>query len=125
MKKVLVIEDNKDNLRLITYVLRRNGYDVFSAETGERGVELAMQDRPFFIVVDINLPGMDGIEVVRRIRNSETCGSIPIVAITSHAMVGDREKAMEAGCNGYFEKPIDPITIMECIHAAIGVRGEG
>lgn len=125
MKKVLVIEDNKDNLRLITYVLRRNGYDVFSAETGERGVELAMQDRPFFIVVDINLPGMDGIEVVRRIRNSETCGSIPIVAITSHAMVGDREKAMEAGCNGYFEKPIDPITIMDCIHAAIGVKGEG
>lgn len=121
MKKVLVIEDNKDNLRLITYVLRRNGYDVFSAETGEKGVELAMQDTPFFIVVDINLPGMDGIEVVRRIRNSETCGSIPIVAITSHAMVGDREKAMEAGCNGYFEKPIDPITIMECIHAAIGV----
>jgi len=121
MKKVLVIEDNSDNQRLITYVLKRSGYDVISAETGEDGVELAVKERPFFIIVDINLPGMDGIEVARVLRGGETCSTTPIIAITSHAMAGDRERLMAAGCNAYFEKPIDPITIMECIHAAIGV----
>jgi CheY-like chemotaxis protein len=121
MKKVLVIEDNRDNLRLITYALRRGGYDVIAAETGEEGVELAEQACPFFVIVDINLPGIDGTEVIRRIRGSESCGTIPLVAITSHAMVGDREKALAAGCNGYFEKPIDPLTIMESIHRAIGL----
>ncbi len=121
MKKVLVIEDNRENLRLITYVLKRSGYEVIATETGEEGVDLAVKARPFFIIVDINLPGIDGTEVTRRIRNSGA-GAIPIVAITSHAMVGDREKAMAAGCNGYFEKPINPLTIMERIHAAIGVK---
>lgn len=121
MKKVLVIEDNRDNLRLITYVLRRNGYDVIAAETGETGMELAEREHPLFIIVDINLPGIDGTEVVRRIRLSATWGAVPIVAITSHAMVGDREKALAAGCNGYFEKPINPLTIMESIHEAIGL----
>lgn len=121
MKKVLVIEDNRDNLRLITYVLRRNGYEVIAAETGEEGVELAEREHPLFVIVDINLPGIDGTEVVRRIRLSSTWGTVPIVAITSHAMVGDREKALAAGCNGYFEKPIDPLTIMGNIHEAIGL----
>jgi two-component system, cell cycle response regulator DivK len=122
MKRVLVIEDNRDNLRLITYVLRRSGYDVIAAETGEAGVKLAEQVRPFFVIVDINLPGIDGTEVMRRIRGSASCGTSPMVAITSHAMVGDREKALAAGCNGYFEKPIDPLTIMEKIHEAIGLK---
>ncbi|HEY6009173.1 MAG TPA: response regulator [Geobacteraceae bacterium] len=121
MKTVLVIEDNRDNLRLITYVLRRSGYEVVSAETGEAGIELAEQTLPAFVIVDIHLPGMDGTEVVRRIRGSAICGAIPVVAITSHAMVGDREKAIASGCNGYFEKPINPLTIMERIHGAIGM----
>ena len=121
MKKVLVIEDNSDNLRLITYVLKRSGYEVISAETGEDGVELAVKVDPFFIIVDINLPGIDGVETTRILRGRETCSSTPIIAITSHAMVGDRERVLAAGCNAYFEKPIDPLTIMECIHAAIGV----
>lgn len=124
MKKVLVIEDNRDNLKLITYALNRAGYAVISAETGEDGVELALQEKPFFIIVDINLPGIDGIETTRRIRNSDINDTIPIIAITSYAMLGDREKIMGAGCNGYFEKPIDPLTIMDKIPEVIKVQNE-
>lgn len=116
MKKVLVIEDNKDNLRLITYALERGGYEVISAGTGEEGIELAMRERPYFIVMDINLPGIDGIETTTRIRNSEIDGSIPIVAMTSYAMLGDRDRIMKSGCTGYIEKPIDPLTIIDSIH---------
>lgn len=122
MEKVLVIEDNEDNLRLITYALQRAGYEVVKAITGEDGVELALKERPYFIVVDINLPGIDGLETTRRIRSSGMDGKIPIVAITSYAMAGDREKIMAAGCNAYFEKPIDPLTIVDSIHEALGIR---
>lgn len=119
MKTVLVVEDNLDNLQIITYALLRAGYEVISAETGEEGVDLAIATRPFFIIMDINLPGIDGIEATRRIRASETDGKIPIVAITSYAMLGDRDKILAAGCNGYFEKPFDPLTIVEQIHKII------
>ncbi|MBI4684332.1 MAG: response regulator [Nitrospirae bacterium] len=119
MKKVLVIEDNADNLRLITYALKRSGYDVVSAITGEEGVSLALRLGPFFIIVDINLPGIDGLETTRRIRNSEAGRKVPIIAITSYAMQGDMESILAAGCNAYFEKPIDPLTIMEKIHTVI------
>lgn len=123
MKTVLVIEDNPDNLRLITYALEHAGYNVISAETGEEGVEVAIRERPFFIVMDINLPGIDGLEATRRIRASEADGSIPIIAITSFAMSGDRDMVVAAGCNAYFEKPIDPLTIVDRIHAAIDLQG--
>ena len=119
MKKVLVIEDNENNLKLITYALQRNGYQVVAAETGEKGVELAQKENPFFIIVDIDLPGIDGYEVTRRIKNFKVISHIPIIAITSYAMVGDREKVFAAGCNGYFEKPINPLTIVDKIHEII------
>jgi CheY-like chemotaxis protein len=121
MKTVLVVEDNKDNLQIITYALQRAGYEVIAAETGEEGVELAVARRPFFIVMDINLPGIDGIEATCRIRASVIGGTIPIIAITSYAMRGDREKILSAGCNGYFEKPFDPLTIVDQIHKLIGL----
>jgi two-component system cell cycle response regulator DivK len=124
MKKVLVVEDNRDNLRLITYALQREGYEVVSAETGERGVEIAIRERPIFIVMDINLPGIDGLETIQRIRESEADGNIPIAALTSYTMEGDRQRIMAAGCNAYFEKPIDPLTIVEKIEKALGIRRE-
>lgn len=123
MKKVLVIEDNTDNLRLITYALKRAGYEVIAAESGEEGVDMAIKERPYFIIMDIGLPGIDGIEATKRIRASEGDYNIPIIAMTSYAMVGDREKILAAGCNGYFEKPIDPLTIMEKIHKVIAECG--
>jgi two-component system cell cycle response regulator DivK len=120
MKTVLVVEDNKDNLQVISYALQRAGYEVVAVETGEEGFDVVIARHPSFVVTDINLPGIDGIELTRRIRASEEHGSIPIIAITSHAMRGDREAALAAGCTGYFEKPFDPLTIVERIHAVIG-----
>lgn len=124
MKKVLVIEDNQDNMRLITYALEHAGYEIIPAGSGEEGVELAIRERPFFIIMDINLPGIDGLEATRRIRASKANSTIPIIAITSFAMYGDRGKVLDAGCTAYFEKPIDPLTIVDRIHEAIGVKVE-
>jgi len=121
MKQVLVVEDNRDNLGLIRFALERAGYQVVSAETGAAGVYLAVELVPDLIIVDINLPDFDGYEVTRRIRQSPIEERVPIVAITSNAMMGDREKSMAAGCNAYFEKPIDPITIVEQIEKALGL----
>lgn len=123
MKRVLVVEDNADNLELIRLVLVRNGYEVLAAPTGEEGVDMAVSERPDFILMDINLPGIDGLETTRRIRASKSNGSIPIIAITSYAMRGDMEQILAAGCNGYFEKPIDPLRIMDDIHAILGRMG--
>jgi two-component system cell cycle response regulator DivK len=123
MKKVLVIEDNSDNLTIIRYALNRDGYEVISASTGEAGIELALLERPFFILMDINLPGIDGLETARRIRSSEADGKIPIIAVTSFAMAGDKERILAAGCNGYIEKPIDPAAIVKKIHSIIGWSG--
>jgi CheY-like chemotaxis protein len=120
--RVLVIEDNPDNYRLIEYALKRAGYEISWAETGEDGVNKAAESLPDLIVMDIDLPGIDGLEATRRIRRSKTNSETPIVAITSYAMRGDREKAMEAGCNGYLEKPIDPLTVVESIEKF--VKGE-
>ena len=84
---------------------------------------MALSERPDFILMDINLPGIDGLEATRRIRASEANGSIPIIAITSYAMRGDMEQILAVGCNGYFEKPIDPLRIMDDIHAILGRMG--
>lgn len=121
MKQVLVIEDNRDNLGLIRFALERAGYKVTAAETGAAGVSVALESSFDLIIVDINLPDFDGYEVTRRIRRSSPDKGAPIVAITSNAMTGDREKTLAAGCDGYFEKPIDPITIVEQIEKAVGI----
>lgn len=123
MKRVLVIEDNFDNMELIRCILQRDGCEVIPAVTGEEGVALALSERPDFIIMDIGLPGIDGLEATRRIRSSAADGSVPIIAITSYAMRGDMEQVMAAGCNGYFEKPIDPLRIMDDIHAILGRIG--
>jgi two-component system, cell cycle response regulator DivK len=119
MKRVLVIEDNRDNLGLIRFALERAGYTVTAAETGASGVSAALASSLDLIIVDINVPDFDGYEVTRRIRRSSPDHAVPIVAITSNAMAGDREKTLEAGCDGYFEKPIDPITIVDQIEKAV------
>ncbi len=112
MKRILVVEDTKANMYLIGFVMKENGYDMIETTTGEEGVELAVKEMPDMILMDIQLPGIDGIEATRRIRESKADGEIPIAALTSFAMTGDREQALKAGCNGYIEKPIDPKTIM-------------
>ncbi len=112
MKKILVVEDNKKNMYLIRFILKKNGHEVIEAWTGEEGVELAIKEKPDLVLMDIQLPGIDGLETTGRIRESEADSETPIVALTSYAMTGDREKALNAGCTGYLEKPINPETFM-------------
>ncbi|OGC11653.1 two-component system response regulator [candidate division WOR-1 bacterium RIFOXYA12_FULL_52_29] len=112
MKRVLIVEDNEKNMYLMNFILSNKNYEVIKAETGEKGVELAIKERPDLILMDIMLPGIDGYETTKRIREREAGGKVPIIAITSCAMTGDREKVMAAGCTGYIEKPIDPETFI-------------
>jgi len=111
-KTVLVIEDNEQNLYLVTFILTKNGYEVVQARDGREGIDLAGQVIPTLILLDIQLPVMDGYEVARALRSNPELTGVPIVAVTSYAMVGDRERTLEAGCSGYIEKPINPETFM-------------
>jgi two-component system, cell cycle response regulator DivK len=105
---ILLIEDNEQNRYLATFLLEQRGHRVTSAQDGVGGLELARALVPDLIVLDIQLPTLDGYAVARALRRLSELERTPIVAVTSYAMVGDREKALEAGCNGYIEKPIDP-----------------
>lgn len=110
--KILVVEDNEQNLYLIRFILEKNGFSVVHARGGIEGVALAVNETPDLVIMDIQLPDIDGLEATRRIRKSTANLDFPIVALTSYAMTGDREKALAAGCTGYIEKPINPETII-------------
>ncbi|MFH1008947.1 MAG: response regulator [Candidatus Latescibacterota bacterium] len=112
-KRILVIEDNEQNIYLITFILEKHGYEVVQARDGRKGITLAEEVQPALILLDIQLPVMDGYAVARELRNNPMFEGIPIVAVTSYAMVGDREHALAAGCTGYIEKPINPETFMD------------
>jgi len=120
MKTALVIEDNPDNMVLITRFLEKFGYRTLQAVTGMEGFEKALQKRPDFIILDIQLPDIEGTEVLRKIRSSEIGNSIPVIAMTSYAMSGDRERLLSAGCDGYIEKPIDPERVISQIRRLTG-----
>jgi len=124
--KILVIEDNEQNLYLTRFILERSGYEVITAPDGRSGIEAAASLRPDLILLDIQLPVMDGYAVARILRQDPDLTGIPIVAVTSYAMPGDREKTIEAGCNGYIEKPIDPDTFVTQIEQYLppGTKGK-
>ncbi len=105
---------------LITRLLEKSGYRTLQATSGMQGLEMALRQRPDFIILDIQLPDIDGIEVLHKIRNSEIGNSIPVIAMTSFAMAGDRERLLKAGCNEYIEKPIDPQRVISQIRSVIG-----
>lgn len=111
-RKILVIEDNEQNLYLVRFILERSDYEVFAATDGLTGIELASRLKPDLILLDIQLPGMDGYTVARSLRKNPDFVDTPIVAVTSYAMPGDREKTIESGCSDYIEKPIDPDTFI-------------
>lgn len=110
--KVLVIEDNAQNLYLMTFLLEKHGFEVLAARSGDEGLSIAERAVPDLILLDIQLPGMDGYSVAAELRKRTQLAQIPIVAVTSYAMVGDREKALSSGANDYVEKPIDPKTFV-------------
>lgn len=112
MKRILVVEDNEANLYLIRFMLKKSGYKVIEARDGMSGIELAAKEKPDLIIMDIQLPDINGLEATKRIRALEAGSEVPIIALTSYAMAGDRKKALNAGCTGYIEKPINPDTFM-------------
>ena len=120
MKTGVVIEDNEDNMILITRLLTKAGYLTLWAPTGVKGLEMAVSHQPDFILLDIQLPDIDGTEVLRRLRNLDSGKTIPVIVVTSYAMAGDREKFLAAGCTEYLEKPIDPIRVIDQIRIVVG-----
>lgn len=111
-QSVLVIEDNENNLYLMRFLLEKSGYLVHDARSGREGIEAASRLGPDLVLLDIQLPGMDGYAVAEALRKLDGLAHTPIVAVTSYAMVGDREKALFAGATDYIEKPIDPVTFV-------------
>jgi len=113
--KILLIEDNERNRYLTTFLLEKNDYQVFQAVDGPAGIAMVEQIKPDLILLDIQLPGMDGYSVATELTKNRSGVNIPIVAVTSYAMVGDRERALSSGCVGYIEKPINPETFVSQI----------
>lgn len=118
-RSALLIEDNEQNRYLATFLLERHGYRVVAAADGRAALSALRGFTPDVILLDIQLPGMDGYEVARLLRELDTLRATPIIAVTSYAMLGDREKALAAGCNGYIEKPIDPDTFIREIEQVL------
>lgn len=115
--KTLVIEDNIQNMYMIAFLLESYGYKVLQAFSGLEGIQKAKADEPDIILLDIQLPQMDGYTIARKLREIESLQTTPIIAVTSYAMPGDKEKALESGATGYIEKPINPDTFVSEMEA--------
>jgi two-component system cell cycle response regulator DivK len=111
-KRILAIEDHEENRRLLRDLLTSVGYEMIEAVTGEEGLTLAATHAPDLILMDIQLPGLDGYEVTRRVKANPALRHIPVIAVTSYALSGDDVKAMEAGCDAYVTKPFDPVELL-------------
>lgn len=119
--KILLIEDNPQNRYLATFLLEHAGHEVVQAENGPMGLELAAKLRPDLILLDIQLPGMDGHAVARLLKSDSLLKRVPIIAVTSHAMTGDREACRAAGAEGYIEKPINPESFVSEVERFLGL----
>ena len=114
-RKILVIEDNALNMKLVRSLLKIGKFEILEAEDAESGIQLMRQHLPDLVLMDVQLPGMNGLKATRIIKRDPTIKEIPIVALTSYAMQGDEEKAAEAGCSGYITKPIDTKSFLQVI----------
>ena len=121
-KNILLVEDNEVNRRLAGFLLRSQGYQVREATTAVAAFEMVDKERPDLIVMDIQLPGIDGLEATRKLKEQPATADIPVIAVTSYAMKGDREKALAAGCAGYVTKPIDKNTFIQEVAAQLDNR---
>lgn len=124
-KKILVIEDNQQNMYLTTFMLERQGHEVLQAWDGQQGIDAAVRTVPDLILLDIQLPEMDGYAVASALKADPRLARVPIVAVTSYAMAGDRERILAAGCNGYIEKPINPETFLAQIEQFMSSQEPG
>ena len=122
---ILVVEDNERNLKLLRDVLEYAGYDVRVARTAEDGITLAVKEPPDLVLMDLQLPGIDGMEALRRLREYPRTADIPVVAVTAQAMKQDRERALDAGFNGYIEKPISVRAFPDQVRGFLSGGAEG
>jgi two-component system, cell cycle response regulator DivK len=121
--RVLVVEDNEKNMKLFRDVLRAAGYTTLEATTGSEGAELATEHLPELVLMDIQLPDLDGVEALRRLRGDERTASIPVLALTAQAMHGDRERFLTAGFDGYISKPVDVVELVATVREYCDGRG--
>ncbi len=110
---LLIIEDNAQNRYMIRFLMEKHGFSVIEATNGQEGIEYAIRYKPTIILLDVQLPEMDGYAVARELKRHPELANIPVVAVTSYAMVGDRERILAAGADGYIEKPINPETFVD------------
>lgn len=122
MAKILLVEDNEMNRDMLSRRLTRNGYEVSIATDGQQGVDMALSERPDIILMDMSLPVIDGWEATRRIKANDATRGVPVIALTAHAMAGDREKAMEVGCDDYDTKPVEITRLLGKIAALLATR---
>ncbi|HQR17585.1 MAG TPA: response regulator [Gemmatimonadales bacterium] len=120
MAKILLVEDNELNRDMLSRRLTRRGYTVVVAEDGEQALDLAHSERPDLVLMDMSLPGIDGWEATRRLRADPGIAGIRVIALTAHAMAGDRERALEAGCNDYDTKPVEMDRLLQKIATQLG-----
>lgn len=120
MATILLVEDNEMNRDMLSRRLKKRGYDVLMAFDGKQGVEMAQANVPDLILLDMSLPVMDGWEAARNLKESDITKAVPIIALTAHAMAGDRDKALEAGCDDYDTKPVDLARLLEKIVTLLG-----
>ena len=123
MAKILLVEDNEMNRDMLSRRLIRNGYEVVIAMDGQQGVDMALSERPDLILMDMSLPVIDGWEATRRVKANDATRQIPVIALTAHAMAGDREKAMEVGCDDYDTKPVEMTRLLGKIAALLDAQG--
>jgi CheY-like chemotaxis protein len=119
MPKILYVEDNEDNVYMLVRRLKRHGFEVLVATDGEQGVAIAQTEHPDLIVMDLNMPVLDGWEATRRLKGAPETAAIPIIALSAHAMSGDRERALDAGCDDYDIKPVRMDSLMAKIRALL------
>lgn len=124
MAKILYVEDNEDNVYMLTRRLQRQGFEVVAAPDGEQGVALARSERPDLILMDLNMPVLDGWEATRQLKGAPETRAIPVIALSAHAMAGDRERALEAGCDDYDTKPVRIDSLMPKIRALLPGTGD-
>ena len=125
MAKILIIEDTENNRVLLTRRLRPRGYDIITAEDAEKGLLLVEVERPDLVLMDVGLPGMNGWDATRQLKSNPATKHVPVIALTAHAMDGDREKAIAAGCDEYEIKPIDFSRLFEKIDRLLAQRPQG
>ncbi|MBI3161197.1 MAG: response regulator [Chloroflexi bacterium] len=114
-KRILIVEDNMDTYELVRFILEKNGFETYSATNGRDGVNAAVEQRPDLIIMDLSMPEMDGWTATSLIKKDPQLASIPLIALTAHALPGDRQRAMDAGCDEYITKPMDLAELVETI----------